>query len=179
MVVWWKREAARCGTATASWASTRHAMEAIAEDISLGMENSILCLFDHFHLIMLLAILSALTLPLSAVYGIELPPGYSRGVPLTWFNADLIPTIPAYVQTYDFRTYPRLASRQGCPKDYLMCVSGWCCNPGGNCCGDHSCCPHGYVLWLISRIRLINAPPRYKLRELQQRNRVLPERDQL
>ena len=72
-------------------------MEAIAEGISLGMENSILCLFDHFHLIMLLAILSALTLPLFAVYGIELPPGYSRGVPLTWFNADLIPTIPAYV----------------------------------------------------------------------------------
>ena len=76
---------------------------------------------------------------------VELPAGYSRGVPAIWHNPDFIPTSKANVSIHGAQLRSKLASRQDCPAGFFLCDSGACCQSGGACCGGDSCCPYGCV----------------------------------
>lgn len=103
---------------------------------------------------MLAFVALALTSSLSVLGAeIELPPGYSRGMPLTWHNPDFVPAIHANVSLYESATLLRFVARQGCKDGALMCTSGSCCDPGNTCCGTNSCCPFGYVICEVASER--------------------------
>ena len=80
-------------------------------------------------------------LVLGVLAEVELPLGYSRGVPALWHDSNFIPVAPPLAGRLSSRIVAQDPCLSGPLKD-PKCKVGVCCQEDGSCCGS-GCCPSG------------------------------------